>query len=106
MATPCTVSGTIRTADGTALTGVAIDFYGDAPQGVGTADILSGKRVRIITGPNADNPAWAAGFMSIDLSQGNRVRLRSAKLGLDDLVITIPATATANFSTLIEAALA
>lgn len=96
----CTVSGTVYDADGTKLNGVAVQFYGHAPQGVGV-DLVAATKVEVTTGDGA----WADGYFEVTLIQGSEVRVRSNVLKIDDVVITIPATASANFSTLLEAAL-
>jgi hypothetical protein len=101
----CTVSTIIRNASGETVNAVAIDFYAAAPQGVGTASVLVADRIRVVSGPTAENPGWAAGYVEIDLERESLARLRCPRLGIWDVVVTIPDSATANLSTLLEAAL-
>lgn len=99
----CTVYGFTTNASGAPINGVEISFFGYAPIGVDDEQITA-TRIDVTTGPTATNPGWAAGYFEIDLIRESEVRIKSALTKLDNLVVTIPDSASAKLVTLTEAA--
>lgn len=98
----CTVSTIIKDLTDTALSGVVLKLYGSTPKGISTTTVVAAEEVEITSGPTADNPGWAAGYIEFDAIQSSEIRLWAPRLGLYNKLITIPATSTADLSTLIE----
>lgn len=91
----CTVTGTLRSADGVAVADVNVDFYADGPQGI-DADLFVRSRVRVTSD--------IAGLIEVDLVRGSSVKIVCSLANLDGLIIEVPDAGSADLADLVEAA--
>jgi len=98
----CTVYGYALDAIGVARNDITIEFLGDGPIGISGNQVTIHK-ISVVTGPNGD-ASWAAGYFELDLIRLATVRVRSLKLDLNNLVITVPNSASSTLTALTEAA--
>lgn len=102
-ATVCTVYFYTLDGENTPTSGVVVDFYPDAPLGVGNGVLLSSK-VSVTSGPSVTHPSWPAGYAEIGLIKTATYRTASRLPKLDGLVITVPSTTPSMLAALVEAA--
>lgn len=97
--TLCNVWGFILDASGNPINDVTLDFYADAPLGVGSG-VFALNKLSVVSGDGA----WADGYFEIPLVRESKVRIRSTLAKLDNLVVDVPDAGTAELSDLVEAA--
>jgi hypothetical protein len=95
----CTVYGYAYDASGTPVNDVVIDFYANAPIGVG-AGLLTTTKVSVTSGAGT----WADGYFEVELIRDAEVRLASKLPKLDGLTITVPDDSSAELADLVEEA--
>lgn len=99
----CTVYGFVIDANGVAQDGEVISFLGAGPIGL-SGNQITRHRINVTSGPTVTNPGWAAGYFEVDLVRLATVRVKSSKLELHDLVVTVPDSASSLLTNLTEAA--